>query len=209
MTLGRVPGPCHRGPGRPPLGPACLPLSRLARPQHCLSHRPILGPHGQLHFPRWLPGPPSAPAHREPWGQGGLGRHCYCCSPTLRGRHLGPPWKAARVEGSAGSRFRRGMSVPGGGSLAPWWGVRHGVTARARLSNRGTASSPPNGSAAPAAPRTSGARPPCERAQPWALTAGPRAVRSAPSRGHMCAGRQSRGRGSGARGGRGASRAGL
>lgn len=44
MTLGRVLGPCHRGPRRPPLGTARLPLSRLARPQHCLSHRPVLGP---------------------------------------------------------------------------------------------------------------------------------------------------------------------
>lgn len=59
MTLGRVLGPRHRGSGRPRPGPACLPLSRLARPQHCLSDRPVLGPHGQLHFPRRLPaGPP-------------------------------------------------------------------------------------------------------------------------------------------------------
>lgn len=70
MTLGRVPG---RIPGvlgghvrAPP-----SPFSRLTRPQHCLSDRPVLGPHGQLHFPHW-----------EPWGRGGPGWRC--CSPTPR-----------------------------------------------------------------------------------------------------------------------------
>lgn len=41
MTLGRVPGPHHRGPGRLQPGPPAL-LSRLACPQHCLSDSPVL-----------------------------------------------------------------------------------------------------------------------------------------------------------------------
>lgn len=117
MTLGRVPGPLHRGPGRPCPGPAFLLLSRLTHPQHCLSDRPVLGPHGQLHFPHRLPAHP--PHHRtgSPEAEAGAGRRR--CSLTLRGRHLGPPRKAACVEGSTRPHFRRGGNVAGSGGLAP------------------------------------------------------------------------------------------
>ena len=88
MTLGRVPG---RIPGvlgghvrAPP-----SPFSRLTRPQHCLSDRPVLGPHGQLHFPHW-----------EPWGRGGPGWRC--CSPTPRAVTWAPLGKRLVLEAAPG-----------------------------------------------------------------------------------------------------------
>ena len=88
MTLGRVPG---RNPGvlgghvrAPP-----SPFSRLTRPQHCLSDRPVLGPHGQLHFP-----------HQEPWGRGGPGQRC--CSPTPRAVTWAPLGKWLVLETAPG-----------------------------------------------------------------------------------------------------------
>lgn len=71
MTLGRVPGPVRWGPGRPHPGPAFLLLSRLTHPQHCLSDRPVLGPHGQLHFPRRLPAHPPHHLSGSPEAEGG------------------------------------------------------------------------------------------------------------------------------------------
>lgn len=92
MTLGRVPGPCHRGPGKPRPGPACLPLSQLTRPQHCLSDRPVLGPQGQLHFPRWLP---ACPPHQLTGSHGAEGGWVSaavaapCCSGAVTWVSLG------------------------------------------------------------------------------------------------------------------------
>lgn len=83
MTLGRVASPCRRGPGRPRPGPACLPLSRLARLQHCLSDRPVLGPHGQLHFPHWLPACPPHQLTGSPGAEGGQ------AGATAAPQHLG------------------------------------------------------------------------------------------------------------------------
>lgn len=71
MTLGRVSGPLRWGPRRPHSGPAFLLLSRLTHPQHCLSDRPVLGPHGQLHFPRRLPAHPPHHLIGSPEAEGG------------------------------------------------------------------------------------------------------------------------------------------
>lgn len=53
MTLGGCRAPVTGVPGGHARAPPSF-LSPPARPQHCLSDRPVLGPHGQLHFPRRL-----------------------------------------------------------------------------------------------------------------------------------------------------------
>lgn len=85
MTLGRVPGPCHWGPGKPHPGPACLPFSQLTRPQHCLSDRPVLGPQGQLHFPRWLPACPPHQLTGSPGAEGGWASAAAAAPPCCSG----------------------------------------------------------------------------------------------------------------------------
>lgn len=114
MTLGWVPAPHHRGPGRLRPGPACPPLCQLACPQHCLSDRPVLGPHSQLHFPRRLP--TRLPG---PWGRGGLGRHC--CSLPHRAAPRAPLGEQLLWKAAVGLVPRRGRDGRGWGPLAwPW-----------------------------------------------------------------------------------------
>ena len=122
MTLGRVPGRIPGVLGGHVWAPPSL-LSRLARPQHCLSDRPVLGPHGQLHFPR-----------REPRGRGGQ-------AGTAAPRHAGAVTWAPLGKWLVYSR--RGRNVPCGGGLAPQWGVGRSFTAWAPLRGWGTASSLP------------------------------------------------------------------
>lgn len=141
MTLGWVPGPCCWGPGRPCPGPTCLLFSQLARPQHCLSDRPVLGPHGQLHFPCWLPACPPHQLTGSPGAEGGQAgtaaapRHSGAVTWALLGKRL--VLKAALGLVPIGEE----MCPAVGASL--WWSLWLGVTAQSSLSSWDTASSLP------------------------------------------------------------------
>lgn len=166
MTLGRVLGPVRWGPGRPHPGPAFLLLSRLTHPQHCLSDRPVLGPHGQLHFPRRLPARPPHHLSGSPEAEGGP---ASATAPHHAGAVPCSPLGKQRVLKAAPASLQKGRKGGRQRAAAPRRGAWPGLTARASPSSQGLASSLPERftptSTRPPRPRSAEGRPP-----PQALT---------------------------------------